>query len=115
MFGSIMEMIKGWFTKDVLKMPNYVVTKLTDGKYDVAVSLPAVGTQHYILSFDENTDEFKLEGKVAIIGPDAVMPIAAFSAIINAAFADWVADSTVRAKLQSRRKELVDRYNSSRT
>lgn len=105
MFQSILDMLKKMFMSGT-KMPSYNITTLSPGRYDVAVILPAVGTQHYKLDFDANTNSFNLSGKVAIIGDDAGMPASFFSQVINDAFSKWVNDNVVKMKLSEQLSKM---------
>ena len=105
MFQKIFDMIKRLFVGSA-KMPTYTITTLSPGHFDIAVVLPAVGTQHYKLDFDAANNTFSLTGKVAIIGDDAGMPIAFFSQMINDAFSAWVNDNVVKMKLSEQLSKM---------
>lgn len=96
------------------KMPSYTVTTLSPGHYDVAVVLPAVGTQHYKLDFDATNNTFSLTGKVAIIGDDAGMPVSFFAQMINDAFSKFISDNVIKMKMkeQLRNMKVAHEINS---
>lgn len=98
MFNFIVEWLKKMFL-GVSKKPEYKITEVSSGVYDIAVVLPAVGTLHYSMKFDAVNDTFTLSGKIAIVGDDAGFPIAAFQGMINDAFSSWVSDNVVKVKL----------------
>lgn len=86
---------------------NYVVNNLGNGKYDIVVSLPAFGKQHYTVVFDEVSDTFTLSGKIAVVGEDSGFPVSAFSEMINSAFQSWVANVFIRTKLSEHRYKMM--------
>ena len=108
--NPLVNWIKSLFSGVVWTKPSYVVTQVSPGHYDIAITLSALGTQHLALVFDATSDTFSLSGKVSVIGPDAGLPFSYFSDMINQAFVNFISSTVVANKVAEHRAKLMKQH-----
>lgn len=74
-------------TLDLTK-PQYSITRLGQGQYDITLSITGLGVQHVYIGLVG--DELTIKGKVALIGDKASFPFAIFSELINSTILRWL-------------------------
>ena len=68
--------------------PQYTITRLGQGQYDITLSLSGLGVQHVYLSVVG--DDLTIKGKIALIGTNPSFPFSLIQELINETVKTWL-------------------------
>jgi len=68
--------------------PQYSVTRLGPGQYDVLLSLSGFGVQHFSITLEQ--ENFSITGKILVIGDNPSFPFALIANMLNSIVQKWV-------------------------
>lgn len=80
------------FAKFDFSKPQYRLTRVGTGQYDITLNLSGFGTQHFSLAIVGDT--FTVSGKMALVGDNPNFPISLVAGLINSTVAKWIAQTT---------------------
>lgn len=80
------------FGKLDFSAPQYRLTRIGAGQYDITLNLSGFGTQHFSLTLVG--DRFDISGKMALVGDNPNFPISLVAGMINNMVAKWVIQTT---------------------
>jgi hypothetical protein len=84
--------------------PQYSIRRISDGEYEISLSVTGLGTQH--ISIKLIGDEFMIKGKLVVLGTSAAFPFNIIADLVNGVVQKWLTQS-VQSMVASKAKSAA--------